>query len=322
MKPVGITMGDANGVGPEIVLNAFKKNELPSDVLVIGDYSILDYCNRFLKLEVPLKRIQSSEHLQPQCLNVCDQGLLTPEDLKIGQISESVGSASLAYVKQATQMCLEKKLRALATLPVNKAAIQLRNPDFTGHTGFLAELCGISNYSMMLVSDALIVSHLSTHVSLRKAIELVKKKNILEVIKLTHEVLLKLRQRQRIAVAGLNPHAGENGAFGNEEFEEIIPAIEEARKQGFEIIGPFPPDTIFREANKKFDAIVAMYHDQGHIPAKLIDFKGAINVTLGLNITRTSVDHGTAYDIAYQNSAWTDSLRDAVRLAIRLSNVD
>ena len=131
-----------------------------------------------------------------------------------------------------------------------------------------------------------------------------------------------MRQRQRIAVAGLNPHAGEDGAFGNEEFEEIIPAIEEARKQGFEIIGPFPPDTIFREANKKFDAIVAMYHDQGHIPAKLIDFKGAINVTLGLNITRTSVDHGTAYDIAYQNSAWTDSLRDAVRLAIRLSNVD
>ena len=315
-------MGDANGVGPEIVLNAFKKNELPKEVMVIGDYSILDYCNRHLMLEVPLCRVHSPEYLQAQFLNVYDQELLTPDDLKIGQISKTVGSASLAYVREATQMCLDKQLRALATLPVNKAAIQLNKPDFSGHTGYLAELCGISNYSMMLVSDALIVGHLSTHVSLRNAIELVKKKKILEVIQLTHEVLLKLREHQRIAVAGLNPHAGEEGAFGDEELQEIIPAIKEAQKRGFEIIGPFPPDTIFRDANKKFDAIIAMYHDQGHIPAKLLDFKGAINVTLGLNITRTSVDHGTAYDIAYQNLAWTDSLRDAVKLAIKLSNGD
>ena len=320
MKPIGITMGDANGVGPEIVLNAFKKNELPKEVLVIGDYSVLEYCNRRLKLKVPLCRIQSPEQIQPHFLNIYDQGLLTPDDLKIGRISKVVGSASLAYVRRATQMCLDQQLRALATLPVNKAAIQLSEPDFSGHTGCLADWCGISNYSMMLVSQALIVSHLSTHVSLRKAIELVKKKKILEVIQLTHEALLKLRRQQRIAVAGLNPHAGEDGAFGDEELEEIFPAIEAARERGFEISGPFPPDTIFREANIKFDAIVAMYHDQGHIPAKLIDFKGAINVTLGLNITRTSVDHGTAYDIAYQNIAWTESLRDAVKLAIRLSD--
>jgi 4-hydroxythreonine-4-phosphate dehydrogenase len=171
----------------------------------------------------------------------------------------------------------------------------------------------------MLASSKLIVTHVSTHVSLRQAIESVSRAQVLDVIRLTNEVLPKLRRTARIAVAGLNPHAGEHGAFGTEETDSIIPAIEDARAEGINVEGPFPPDTVFMDALKdRYDAVVCMYHDQGHIPMKVLDFEGGINVTLGLPIVRTSVDHGTAFDIAYKGVAFTGSLRDACALAIKL----
>ena len=316
---LAVTMGDSSGVGPEIILHAFKKGELPEDFIVVGDYSVLDVCNRILQYEVPLRKASDVADLKRGFVNVLDLGLLGEADLKIGELSKLSGYAALKYVECATNLTLQGKVSAAVTMPMNKEATRLSNPHFTGHTGYIAELCGRDDYTLMLVSEKLIVTHVSTHVSLRKAIESVTHDQILGVIKLTHEVLPKLRKSRRIAVAGLNPHAGENGAFGTEEREEILPAIEKARREGMEVFGPFPPDTVFMAALKgTYDAVVCMYHDQGHIPMKVLDFEGGINVTLGLPIIRTSVDHGTAFDIAYQGVAFTGSLRDACRLAVKL----
>jgi len=190
-----------------------------------------------------------------------------------------------------------------------------------GHTELIGELCGVKDVTIMLASDQLIVTHVSTHVSLTDAIGLVKKERICTIIRLTCEALRKLKAEPRIAVAGLNPHAGENGLFGDQESREIRPAIEWARSQGMPVEGPFPPDTVFYLAvrRKQFDAVVCMYHDQGHIPLKLLDFEGGVNVALGLPIVRTSVDHGTAFDIAGRGVASTRSFVRALDFAARLS---
>ncbi len=317
---IAITMGDSSGVGPEIILHAFKKGELPRSFIVIGDYSILQACNRLLDYQVPLRRADDVSDLKEGFVNVLDLGLLKEEDLKIGELSKASGHAALRYVECATELALWGKVTAEVTMPMNKEATRLSDPGFTGHTGYIAELCGRDNYTLMLASEKLIVTHVSTHVSLRNAIESVKRDQVFDVIKLTRDVLPKLRQSSRIAVAGLNPHAGENGAFGTEDMEEIVPAVKKAQAEGMEVFGPFPPDTIFMDMLKgKYDAVVCMYHDQGHIPMKVLDFQGGINVTLGLPIIRTSVDHGTAFDIAYQGVAFTESLRDACKLAERLA---
>jgi 4-hydroxythreonine-4-phosphate dehydrogenase len=317
---IAITMGDSSGVGPEIILHAFKKGELPPDFIVVGDYSILNACNRLLDYQVPLRTAIDVSDLQADFVNVLDLKLLKEEDLKIGQLSKASGFAALKYVECATELALWGKVQAEVTMPMNKEATRLSDPSFTGHTGYIAELCERKKYTLMLASEKLIVTHVSTHVSLREAIESVKRDQVFDVIKLTHDVLPKLRASRRIAVAGLNPHAGENGAFGTEDMEEIVPAIKKAQAEGIEAFGPFPPDTIFMDMLKgKYDAVVCMYHDQGHIPMKVLDFQGGINVTLGLPIIRTSVDHGTAFDIAYKGVAFTESLRDACKLAEKLA---
>ena len=316
---IAITMGDSSGVGPEIILHAFKKGELPDDFIVIGDYEILKVCNRMLGYEVPLRTSSEVTDLTPGYVNVLDMGFLREGDLRVGQLSKASGHAAQKYVQLATQLALEKKVTAEVTLPMNKEATRLSDPRFTGHTGYIAELCGRDKYTLMLASEKLIVTHVSTHVSLRKAIESVKRSQVLDIIRLTNDVLPKLRSTSRVAVAGLNPHAGENGAFGDEEEKEILPAINDAKAEGINVSGPFPPDTIFMDVLKgRYDAVVCMYHDQGHIPMKVLDFEGGINITLGLPIVRTSVDHGTAFDIAYKGVAFTGSLRDACKLAQKL----
>lgn len=317
---LAITMGDSSSVGPEIILNAFCKGELPKDFIVVGDYDILSLCNRTLNYDAPLRKARDIEDVEEGAVNVLDLAVMTAEDLRIGEISKLSGHAALKYVERATHLALAGKVSAVVTLPINKEATRLSHPDFTGHTEYIAELCGARDYTMMLASDRLIVTHVSTHVSLRQAIECVKKENVLKIIKLTSDVLPKLRPTSRIAVAGLNPHAGESGSFGAEDLEEILPAVTEARESGMDVSGPFPSDTIFMQTLKgRYDAVVCMYHDQGHIPMKLLDFEGGINVTLGLPIIRTSVDHGTAFDIAWKGVAFTGSLRDACRLAEKLT---
>ncbi|MEE3132034.1 MAG: 4-hydroxythreonine-4-phosphate dehydrogenase PdxA, partial [Pseudomonadota bacterium] len=210
----------------------------------------------------------------------------------------------------------------IVTLPVNKEATRMSDPDFIGHTELIAQLCDVQNYSMMLVTDDVAVSHVSAHVPLTEAIRRVTKQRVRAVIELTHKTLSMGTENPRIAVCGLNPHAGENGLFGDEEKKFITPAIAESVVAGINVSGPYPADTIFHQAihHNRYDAVVCMYHDQGHAPMKLFDFESAVNVTIGLPIVRTSVDHGTAFDIAWKGTAFTNSLDHALRYARKLAS--
>lgn len=316
---IGITMGDASGIGPELVLKAFVQGKLKGNFIVIGDFEILNYCNKLLDIRAPLNRIKCLSKIQSDLLNVYDMELMKESDLSIGQVSKVSGAAARRYVEKATNMALAGAIDALVTLPMNKEATRLSDPDFTGHTELIAALCGEENYTMMLASDKMIVTHVNTHVSMNNAIASVKKERVLNVIHLTQQALNKFIEKPKIAVAGLNAHAGENGAFGREDIEEILPAVLSAREEGIDVTGPLPPDTVFLKALKKqYDAVVCMYHDQGHIPMKLLDFEGGVNVTLGLKVIRTSVDHGTAFDIAYKGIASLQSLVSAYNFARRL----
>lgn len=313
---IAITMGDGNGVGPEILLRAFAQTKIDDCCVVVGDLSFLRRCAEMLELSIPFRAVHSAEEAEPGSLNVWDMGLLTEEDLQPGIRSKKVGAASREYVAFAAREALKGTFDAIVTLPVNKEAIRLSDPDFTGHTELIADICGQSDYTMMLSSDKLTVTHVNTHVSMLQAVANVKKDRVVKVAELTHYALVGKTASPRIAVAGLNAHAGEGGAFGDEEIKEIIPAVEECQRMGLNVTGPYPPDTIFLRASRgEFDAVVCMYHDQGHIPMKVLDFAGGVNVTLGLKVTRTSVDHGTAYDIAYQGIADCQSFLEAYRFA-------
>jgi len=316
----GITMGDSSGVGPEIVLKAYANGEIRPDVVVFGDLAVLEYCNEVLGYGVPLRKIKNVQDHTKGFLNVLDFGLIQKNDIAVGKISKPSGQAAREYVVAATQAALNHETAAIVTLPMNKEATQLSDPDFCGHTELVAGLCGVQEYAMMLVSDQLIVSHVSTHTSMEQAVRHVKKERIIRLIELTFDTLIRLVGSPRVAVAGLNPHAGEHGLFGRQEIEEIAPAVEWAREQGYSVEGPIPPDTVFYSTvrKKRYDAVVCMYHDQGHIPIKLLDFEGGINLTLGLPIVRTSVDHGTAFDIAYKGECSTRSFVAALELANKL----
>lgn len=316
---IGITMGDSSGVGPEIVLKAYRDGDIRNNFILIGDYEIIAYCNRLLKYNVPLKRITHLDEISKGFLNVLDLSLLSEAQLRIGQVSRESGYAARRYVEHAVRLALKGSIQAMVTLPMNKEATRLSDPDFSGHTELIADICGQKNYTMMLSSEKLTVTHVSTHVSMSEAIERVKKERVYDVIKLTYEALKSYIDEPRIAVAGLNAHAGENGSFGKEDIMEIKPAVERARSEGLTVEGPIAPDTVFLKAYKKqFDAVVCMYHDQGHVPIKLLDFDGGVNVTLGLKVIRTSVDHGTAFDIAYKGTASTRSLIEAFKLAEKM----
>lgn len=308
----GITMGDSSGVGPEIVLKAWRDGQIRQPVVVYGDWSVLDYYNRRLGLGVKLGE---------GGMKVIDIGLMRAEDVTPGQLNRQSGHAAREYVIAAARAALKGEIAAMVTLPMNKEATQLSDPGFVGHTELIAAECGVSDVTIMLVSEQLIVTHVSTHVSMRTAVERVKKERICTVLRMTVDAVRKLRENPRIAVAGLNPHAGENGLFGDEEIREIRPAVEWAQSQGMPVVGPLPPDTIFYLAvrKQKYDAVVCMYHDQGHVPVKLLDFEGGVNVALGLPIIRTSVDHGTAFDIAGQGVASTASFVSALELAAKMA---
>jgi len=314
-------MGDASGVGPEILLRAWRAGELRYPVVAYGDLAVLERANRLLDCGVPLRAIGKPAEFREGCLNVCDAAILREEDVRPGELNAASGAAARDYVISATRAALAGEIAAMVTLPMNKEATQLSDPAFVGHTELIGGLCGASDVTIMLVSDQLIVTHVSTHVSLREAIERVKQPRVRRIVELTCEAVARLRPNGRVAVAGLNPHAGENGLFGTEEIDEIRPAVEWARKQGLPVEGPLPPDTVFYLAvrRKRYDAIVCMYHDQGHVPLKLLDFEGGVNVALGLPIVRTSVDHGTAFDIAWKGIASTRSLVSALELAVKLA---
>jgi 4-hydroxythreonine-4-phosphate dehydrogenase len=316
----GITMGDSSGVGPEILLKAYAAGQLQEPVLAYGDVGALDYYNRQLGYRVPLRKIKSPAGRRRGGLNVIDHAILRESDVTPGKLNRQSGLAARAYVVSAARAALSGEIAGMVTLPMNKEATQLSDPRFTGHTELIGEVCGVNDVTIMLASDQLIVTHVTTHVSLQNAIRAATKERICTILRLTSDAVSRLILKPRIAVAGLNPHAGENGVFGDEEAREIRPAIEWAQQQGMPVEGPFPPDTVFYLAvrKKRFDAIVCMYHDQGHIPLKLLDFEGGVNIALGLPIVRTSVDHGTAFDIAGKGVASTASLLRAMEFAARL----
>jgi 4-hydroxythreonine-4-phosphate dehydrogenase len=244
-----------------------------------------------------------------------------PDDLPFGHVDGRAGDAAYRYVRRAVEDALAGRVHAVATAPLNKEAMHLGGHRYPGHTELLAELCGVEDYAMMLVSEDLRVVHVSTHVSLEEAIRRVQPERELTVIRLAHRSLLQLGiEHPRVAVAGLNPHAGEAGLFGTEDVERIAPAVEAARAEGIDASGPWPPDTVFMQARGgRFDIVVVQYHDQGHIPIKLMGFDTGVNVTVGLPFFRTSVDHGTAFDIAGTGKADSTSMRAALDLAASLA---
>ena len=320
-RRIAVTMGDASGVGPEIAVRRFAEGLLDSRVVVYGDASVLIRAAEVLGPGVSIHLIDQPDEAVEGALNVRDLGLLRAEQVTPGVLSREAGAAALAYVDCATRDALAGRVAGVVTLPMNKEATRMSRPDFRGHTEFISGLCGAEDFAMMLTVPELAVTHVSAHVSLREAIERVEPVRIRKVIDLTHEALSRFIERPRIAVCGLNPHAGEHGLFGGEDEEIIRPTIERAAVDGVDASGPHPADTIFRQAIQldRYDAVVCMYHDQGHAPMKLYGFERGVNVTIGLPIVRTSVDHGTAFDIAWQGKAFTDSLGHALDYAWKLA---
>jgi 4-phospho-D-threonate 3-dehydrogenase / 4-phospho-D-erythronate 3-dehydrogenase len=320
--PMAITMGDASGVGPEIVLRRAADGAFADETVVVyGDLAVLRRGAELLGIDIAMEAIADPAQWRPGVLQVVDAGLLSAADHRPGEIDAASGAAARQYVVAATDDALAGRVAGIVTMPMNKEATQLSDPGFVGHTELIAAACGVQRYTMMLTAGDLAVTHVSTHVSLREAISRVTTPRVLEVIELTHETLRRFLDRPRIAVCGVNPHAGEHGLFGSEDATFIVPAIEAAEAAGIDASGPHPADTVFHQAvnRKRFDAIVCMYHDQGHTPMKLLAFESGVNVTVGLPIVRTSVDHGTAFDIAWQGVAFTGSLDHALRWARRLT---
>lgn len=318
--PIGVTLGDPAGVGPEIIAKTFAEPDFTerNRALVIGDEAILKRAIDLLELDLQINVVSDAEegNFQPGFVDLLPASDL-PEDLPFGELDERAGAAAFEYVKKATELALEGGVQAVCTAPLNKEAMHLGGYKYPGHTEILAELTGTKDYAMMLVAENLRVIHVSTHVALKEAIDRVQPERELTVIRLARDALLKLGVSEpKIAVAGLNPHAGENGLFGNEDAERIKPAVERAVEEGIEASGPWAADTVFSRARKgEFDMVVVQYHDQGHVPIKLLGFESGINVTVGLPFFRTSVDHGTAFDIAGTGKADHTSLQAALDLA-------
>lgn len=324
LRPVvGITIGDAAGIGPEISLKAVADRAIAKECrpVLIGDRAYLEKAAR--QVDLPLRLIPFTDKPEIDAVEVVDMSNL-PADIPTGEDTAATGRASAENIETAVRLCTEGRIDAIATAPISKKAISLGGFDFPGHTEFLAELTGTRDFAMSFFADQLRVVLLSTHVSLRNAIELVTTEKLTALIRFTDRELSKLlSKRVRIAVAGLNPHASEQGMFGDEEEREIAPAIESCRSQfSIDVSGPYSPDTIFLRGHRgDFDAVVACYHDQATIAVKSLSFGASVNVTLGLPIIRTSVDHGTAYDIAGRGVADPSSMKAAVRLAGELARI-
>ncbi|MDP9742624.1 UNVERIFIED_ORG: 4-hydroxythreonine-4-phosphate dehydrogenase [Bacillus sp. B2I3] len=337
-KNIGITMGDPAGIGPEISIKAFQKKSLyeKCNPLLIGDKSIVEsYLEKFPEVNIKVNAITTPEDglYEWGTMDVIDLASVDANELKIGVVSKDAGNAAYLYVEKVIELALEGKVDATVTNPLNKEALNLAGHHFAGHTEIYGQLTNTDKFSMMLADGDLRVVHVSTHVSLREACDLVKRERVLDVIKIAHQACVNLGiENPRIAVAGLNPHCGENGLFGTEEIDEIIPAIEAAKSEGINVYGPEPADTVFSKARGGiYDIVVAMYHDQGHIPLKLLGFVydkkqnkwkevSGVNITLGLPIIRTSVDHGTAFDQAGSMTASELSLENAIDYAVQLAN--
>lgn len=335
-KPiVGITMGDPASIGPEIALKALLNKELYEvcQPILVGDHDVFDQIRGILNIDIELNKISNVAEARFKfgTIDVFDLGNTDVSQLKFGEISANCGEAAFQSVKKVIELALSGEIDATVTGPINKKSINEAGHHFAGHTEIYAHYTDTKKYAMLLVEDSIKVIHVSTHVSLRQACDLVKKDRILEVTELLYNGMLQLGETNlKIGIAGLNPHAGDSGLFGTEDDMEILPAVEEARRRGYDVEGPVPPDTMFaKAATGYYGGVVAMYHDQGHIPFKLSGFKWnaekkqmdsvkGVNITMGLPIIRTSVDHGTAFEIAGKGIASADAMVLAIESAVQL----
>jgi len=325
---IGITMGCPAGIGPEIILRFMAKKKASDQFLpiVIGDIALLKRCAKELQVDIEIVSWQPGNPVDAEKLQVIEPGAdegysLNAESLLWGKPDKETGHAAGAYITKAVQLISQDVLDAMVTCPIAKYAMQLAGYKFPGHTEMLASLCNTKNYGMMMAGNRLKVALVTIHTPLAKVSEQLDREEIRRIINLTGETLIKdfAIAKPRIAVAGLNPHGGESGLFGEEERLIIEPAIAASASEEWELAGPLSPDTVFKMAfDNRFDAVVAMYHDQGLIPFKLVHFEDGVNFTMGLPIIRTSVDHGTAYDIAGKGLASDSSLEAAFLMATKI----
>ena len=328
-----ITIGDPAGIGAEITVRALGNEEIykKSKPVIIGSRCVIDDALKFIPSNLKLNVIKDTKEIKGEfgTIDLIDLNNITLAEFNYGKVSEKAGKASLEYIYKGIDLAMEGQVDAVVTGPIHKEAIKAAGSPYAGHTEIFATRTKTKEYAMMLTDESLRVIHVSTHVSLRQACDLVKKERVLTVIRLADKALKDLGiKNPKIGVAGLNPHAGEGGLFGNEEIEEIIPAIVQAKKEGIIVDGPVPPDTIFSKViGGQYDIAVVMYHDQGHIPMKVIGFKynketnkwsimSGVNITVGLPIIRTSVDHGVAFGKAGEGRANEESMVEAIKMAI------
>ena len=337
IRPVlGITMGDPAGIGPEIAAKALAQPEVRDKArpLVLGDARVMASAARLARLgqEVrPISRVDEAT-FAPDQIEVLDLANADPASFTIGRVSAVCGRAAYEYIERGVRLCQKGEIAGIVTAPVNKEALAAAGVRHSGHTEILAELTGTKAYAMLLMGKELRVIHVTTHVALRRVPELVTRERVARTIRLGHRAMQDLGlARPRIAVCGLNPHAGESGLFGDEEQVAIGPAIADARAEGIDATGPYPADTLMsRAAGGEFDCVVAMYHDQGHTPVKALGFRydeakkawtglSGVNVTVGLPILRVSVDHGTAFDRAGAGTANPESMVEAILVAAEMA---
>jgi len=323
---IAISVGDPNGVGPEITLKSFVLEDLwqYGDPLVTGDAVVLDAVKSKLQIPVRIMPVSDVSDLRPltptdekglPVVPVLDQGvIMDAADLEVGKVSGLGGRAAVAYIKAAVDLCTGGRAQGITTGPINKVALRAGGFDYIGHTEMISEMSNKKKgITMFQVGKMKIFFH-SRHVSLRKAIDLITKDSIVDSIEISNRCLSSVGvSAPKLAVAGLNPHASDGGLFGDEEAREIKPAIEEATRRGYKVVGPLPADSVFHQAEEgRFDAVISLFHDQGHIAAKCYDFYRVVSVTFGYPFIRTSVDHGTALDIAWKNIANPVSMKEAI----------
>ncbi len=321
---IGITMGDPAGIGPEIIVKAILEYDINRICrpVVIGDAEVIKKVLKTCRLRAEIKVIEkiASAPAGSGKIEIVDLHNIDVKGLKYGVPGKACGSAAVSYIKMAAGLALAKKIDAITTAPINKEIINAAGFQYPGHTELLAELAGTKDFGLMMVGGGLRVILVTTHMALKDVFRNIKKDRVLRTIRLAHKAMGYFQTKApRIAVAALNPHAGEGRLFGTEEWDEIMPAVIEARGEGLDVSDPLPADTLFHKAKERYyDIVVAMYHDQGLIPLKLLAFGKAVNVTVGLPFIRTSVDHGTAYDIAGKDCADPGSLIEAIKMAVEM----
>lgn len=322
---IAVTMGDPAGIGPEIIIKSLVEGELSgAPVVVVGcarTFQRILAMNITPRAELKVIDRVADARFAPGVINVIDEPLEDADALQPGVVQAQAGDLAYRCIKRATALAMNGEVKAIATAPLNKEALHLAGHHYPGHTELLAHLTGSKDYAMVLYTDKLKVIHITTHIALRKFLDTLNQDRVRTVIRVADTFLKRVGyDYPRIAVAGVNPHAGENGLFGDEEITIVGPAVEAMKAEGLNVTGPCPPDTVFMQCHEgMYDMVVAMYHDQGHIPLKLLGFYDGVNITAGLPFIRTSADHGTAFDIAWRGKAKAESMAVSIQLAMQIT---